>query len=168
MFFQINYNRSIYFLAIAATTTTPPANTLHPKAYIDEPDIAKIKIILNWMKQQKIDEILSGKEVIQNITVHLFSMQHNGYLRILHDVDMNLIKVYLSETSRILFEQFKQDHLSDGWICPMCTKHFGLSDSKWKCSKCLYVYHNSCAIGHAFDNVDNTIYLLCSSCAFLN
>lgn len=124
-------------------------------------------MILNWMKLQKIDEILSGKEVVQNITQHLSAMQHNGYLRILHDVDINLIKVFLSQTSCTLFEQFKQSHLNDGWICPACRKFFGQTDSKWKCSRCLYFFHNFCTIGHAFDIDDNTKYLLCGTCVFL-
>lgn len=120
------------------------------------------------MKQQKIDEILSGKEVVQNITLHLSAMLHNGYLRILHDVDMQLMQVFLSETSCTLFEQFKKDHLNDGWICPLCTHFFGASDSKWKCSRCLFFFHTFCTMGHAFDNDVGTKYLLCGSCAFLN
>lgn len=93
-------------------------------------------------------------------------MRYNGYLRILHDVDVNLFKVYLSDTSQRLFDAFKDAHLNDGWICPKCSKYLATGESKWKCSRCLFFYHNVCAMGQAIDNGDGTMYLLCLSCSF--
>jgi rubredoxin len=146
-------------------TTLNVNNKDDPKSYANEPDIEKIKMVLNWLRlSDKIEDIMSGKQQVQNITELLTDMHYNRYLRIVHDIDLNLIKVFLSETSWMLLQQFKTHHFNDGWICPSCKKYFQMLDSKWKCSRCLFFYHSLCAMGHAYAMNNNTTYLLCGIC----
>lgn len=71
-------------------------------------------------------------------------MSSNGYLRIF-EIDLDIIKKYMTETSLILFLDFKEKRQNDAWICPLCQDIATVMQQRWKCARCLFFIHTSCA-----------------------
>lgn len=118
---------------------------IYPKAFKDESDKIKISMILKWIFGfDSYENIISGKEKIKNIMVRLQKMGFNGYLR-LFEIDMSIIKDFMSESSWILFEDFKSKRQLDEWKCPHCSSLFSSDSMKWKCDRCLFWHHVKCA-----------------------
>lgn len=133
----------------------------HPKPFKYESDEMRISLILKWIFAfNSRQDILSGTEKITNITSHLNRMKYNGYLR-LFEIDMNIFKDRMTDTSWSLFQDFKSKHQGDAWKCPQCSLIFLENISKWKCERCLFFYHEKCAIKQ-----NEEINVLCDSCFF--
>lgn len=116
-----------------------------PKPFADEPVKIRIAMVLKWiLASDKHDNILSGEEKLTNITVRLGKMKFNGYLR-LFEIDMNIIKDYMTDSSWTLYKDFEKKHKKDAWKCPQCSLIFEKSASKWKCHRCLFYFHNKCS-----------------------
>lgn len=144
-----------------------PKQWSHPKRFEDESVEAKISMILKWIfGSDPHDGILSGVEKISNITTRLTKMKYNGYLR-LCEVDTNMLMNSMTETSRILFNDFKTKHKDDEWKCPLCNFIFthNQMEVKWKCERCIFFYHEKCAKKREIKG--KVEYSLCDSCFFL-
>lgn len=146
-----------------------------PKAYEDESKIQKVKLLLKWISSTvQVDEVISGNQKIHNINEHLENMAHNGFLRLFENENEIIVKDYLSSTSWIALGRFKRAHMSDRWICPVCSKCFvedgnqGNIQNNWKCSRCLFFYHDVCARPKTINTKTqcgfDTQYDLCFSC----
>lgn len=130
-----------------------------------ESDEVKISIVLKWiMQQEPCADILSGKEVIKNIVAYLDKMNYNGYLR-LFDIDLNLLKTYMTSISWSLLQDYASKHKNDLWVCPHCKLIFKGNDVKWRCERCLFWYHENCAQPKKLTGQDGS-YILCFTCLF--
>lgn len=140
---------------------------VHPKAFNDETDEMKISIILKWIfGLESYENVINGKEQIKNITVRLNKMKFNGYLR-LFEIDMNILKGFMSECSWKLFEDFKSKHELDSWKCAQCTSLFKSGSMKWKCDRCRFCYHEKCTQAKKIQRKElQSEYSLCNSCFF--
>lgn len=141
-----------------------------PKTYMDESDASRVEIILKWiLNGESIVNIISGTHKITNITSRLDSMKYNGYLRLL-EIDLSIIRSYMTENSWILLEDFKQKHLQDKWICPQCHSILEQGTRKWQCGKCLFWHHEKCSkpkeIKRSVKDPDSTS-LFCLACFFV-
>lgn len=153
---------------IDAVSKTKP--WVHPKPFRVESEDIKITMILKWILgsgSTAYDGILNEKSKISNITVLLEKMKFNGYLR-LFEVDMNILKKYMTESSWILFEDFKTKREKDTWKCPQCTTLFVQNTLKWNCDRCLFSYHEKCTKERKIKCKKNfgEDYSLCDSCFF--
>lgn len=130
-----------------------------PLAFEEESGANKLKLILSWLlPKNERQQVMTGK-LIQNIVKFLNAMKFNGYLR-LFDENFELLKQRMTDTSWKLFLNFKEKRKNDEWICPTCAKFYNDKTSGWKCSRCLFYYHNNCAIPNGTNNN------LCFSCFF--
>lgn len=135
------------------------------KSFAAESNNSKVSLVLKWIMQgDPYAEILSGKEVIKNITIHLDKMNYNGYLR-LFDIDLHVLKNYMTEASWILLQDYASKHKNDAWVCPLCKLIFKLNEYKWRCARCLFWYHGECSKPKKLCE-ENTGYILCLSCLF--
>lgn len=141
---------------------------MHPKPFKNESDQMKIPMILKWIfGLDPYENIISGKEKIKNITVQLSKMGFNGYLR-LFEIDMNILKDFISESSWTLFEDFKSKRRLDAWKCPQCSSLFSKNSLKWKCERCLFWHHEKCAKARNIKQKEEPTsqVSLCDSCFF--
>lgn len=135
------------------------------KPYQQESDDGKIMLLLKWiMQDEPYEQILSGQQVIKNITIQLNKMNYNGYLR-LFDIELNILKNYMSDTSWNSLQDFASKRRSDSWVCPHCKHLFVSNEVKWRCERCLFWYHRMCAQPKELHG-ENTIFILCFSCLF--
>lgn len=136
----------------------------HPKRFKDESNDAKISMIIKWILTSGSHEgILSGAEKITNIPTRLKAMKFNGYLR-LWEVDTNILKNFMSESSWTLLTDFKTKHKDDAWKCPHCNSFFAHDQVKWRCERCIFFYHEKCAKERKIKGIEG--YSLCDSCFF--
>lgn len=136
-----------------------------PKPFALEADESKVELVLKWINTGDCEDILSGNKKVQNMRMLLEGMAFNGYLRILKDVEPNLIKNYLSSTSWSSFERFRKEHEDDKVICPYCKNCFDQNKTFWKCCRCLFYFHTTCAAPKRLRTKDD-IYEMCVKCAF--
>lgn len=138
----------------------------HPKSFKNESEVMQVSLICKWIfGSDKTQDILSGKEKMRNITMQLTKMRFNGYLR-LFELDMNIVKDFMTESSWTLFEDFKTKHHEDAWKCPICSMQFVQDSLKWKCGRCLFWYHEKCTKARETRQQDFENASLCSSCFF--
>lgn len=111
--------------------------------------------------------ILSKNEKITNIGMRLENMKFNGYLR-LFETNTTVLMECMTESSRILFNDFKIKRHGDEWKCPQCTFMFEPNALKWKCDRCLFFYHHKCALQRKVNRKEKLKgeYSLCPSCFF--
>lgn len=142
-------------------------NYSHPKPFWAESVEIQISMILGWIfRSESYQAVLDREDKIKNITSYLRSMRFNGYLR-LFEVDMHIIKDRMTEPSWILFQDFKGKHEKDVCKCPLCTYDFVNDSVKWKCSRCLFYFHEKCSKGRKVSqDVNNEGYILCDTCFF--
>lgn len=89
-----------------------------PKPFESESTADKVSLILKWIFGSKSHEKIVSGEKIANITTLLERLQFNSYLR-LFEIDMNIMKVHMTENSWILFTDFKKKRENDKWKCPV-------------------------------------------------
>jgi hypothetical protein len=105
-------------------------------------------------------------------------MKFNGYLRFL-EINMDIVKNLMTETSLTMYEDFMEKHSKDSWICPTCTSPCNPNHQRWKCLRCLFWFHNKCAnpktlkrnfaqAASQFSDTEKASenYVLCFSCFF--
>lgn len=135
----------------------------HPKPFAKESRSKQLEIVLKWfLDADSVKNVLNGTMTIQNITEHLEKMKFNGYTR-LFDIDLSILKEYLTERSFTLLNAFKIRRKADSCICPQCTFHIEVYDTKWNCERCLFWWHGSCSQFKEVTNSDNN-YKLCYGC----
>lgn len=128
----------------------------------------KTSLILKWIfGSESFENVISGEEKIKNITARLDKMSSNGYLR-LFEIDVNILKGLLSDSSWILFEDFKTKRQLDAWKCPQCASFFIVSSLKWKCERCLFWYLEKCTKARKIMQKEEpeSDVSLCNSCFF--
>lgn len=127
-----------------ANDTTATCIILAPtKTFTDEPIDVKTKLVLQWIMSDKLYQA-KAEEKIQNICILLNKMKYNGYLR-LFEIDMSIVKKYMTDTSWTLFKDFEEKRKNDEWICPHCELMCKKDQVRWKCLRCLYWYHFDCS-----------------------
>lgn len=139
-----------------------------PKPFEDEPVEMQVSMILKWIfAGDKYEKIMTGSEKLTNITTRLEKMKYNGYLR-LFEIDMNIVKEYMTDSSWILYQDFKKKRERDAWKCPLCTLILEQNASNWKCHRCLFHFHEKCSKpmktklnGNSGESIS-----LCSTCLF--
>lgn len=134
-----------------------------PKSFSNESENAKISIILDWLMP---NEKFTEETKIQNITFLLNKMDFNGYLRIF-EVEFEIIRNHLTDTSWNLLQDFKQKRQNDAWVCPSCMQFVGVMQQRWKCARCLYFYHTHCVQPNYIKGTNEIFDNFCSKC-FLN
>lgn len=146
-------------------TITQSTKWAHPKSFGKETIENQISLIVKWIygADKASEGVLNGANKIVNITMHLEKMNYNRYLR-LFEVDMEVVRKYMSVSSWTLFEDFKKKHLQDIWICPHCST-FLEQTIKWKCERCLFWYHEKCTKAQKIANSNENI-TLCNACLF--
>lgn len=112
------------------------------KSFAEETTASKIDITFKWIFPNG-HECKDGKKM-QNICMHLTSMTANGYLR-LFEIDMTVMKDYMTETSWTLFRNFQEKHMHDPWICSHCNANCNDNENRWKCLRCLLWFHAACS-----------------------
>lgn len=93
-------------------------------------------------------------------------MKFNGYLR-LFEIDMNILMDRMANSSKLLFEDFKNKRKSDAWKCPQCLSLLAEDSKKWKCDRCLFWHHEKCAKAKQVKRPAKPDALLCTSCFFV-
>lgn len=133
-----------------------------PKPFESESTSNKISLILKWIFGPKSHEKYVSGEKIANITTILQRLKFNSYLRLL-EIDMNIMKEHMTESSWTLFEDFKEKRKDDKWKCPQCFSLFTENAEKYKCGRCLLWFHTKCSQPRTSqkDGVS-----LCTSCFF--
>lgn len=162
---NISHNSSI---ETRAPDTLVSKACLPPKPFTDETEEAKLSMILKWIFGiDSYEGILIRNEKITNITTRLDNMKFNGYLR-LFEIETNTLKSHMTQSSTVLFEDFKKKHEKDAWKCPQCSKILQPNHLKWKCARCLHWYHEKCIKERKIKRQENTSeeYALCNSCLF--
>lgn len=139
------------------------------KTFTDEPIDARAKLILKWLLPDDLYKKVKDGEKLQNICVHLENMKYNGYLR-LFEVDMSIVKDYMTPTSWSLFQDFQNKREKDTWICPHCSVACGKDTVRWKCMRCLFWFHPACTQPKIIKTNTETnceiTYDLCFCCLF--
>lgn len=126
----------------------------------------KISIILKWIFGSiSCENYLSGSDKIKNIIMHLERMKFNGYLR-LFEIDLFILKSYMTENSWIMYNDFKEKHREDAWKCPQCSNLFSKNAQKYQCVKCLFWYHEKCSPPRNFSKQSSTNVSMCTCCFF--
>lgn len=135
-----------------------------PFAFLSE--YLKSKQLLTWLLgQTPSEEILNGTRKISNATSLLQGSKHNSHLRLFEGENSNLIESHLTETSKLLFKEFKEKHITDYWICPTCDKDVSKGHRKWRCDACLQYFHKKCKIAKQ-NSYNDSIFYYCSDCFF--
>lgn len=140
-----------------------------PKSYREEPTQKKAELLLKWISNNgSLDGILNGTTKITNITTKLKDMKYNGYLR-LFDIDLTIIKTFMSENSWILLQDFKLKHKQDKWMCPQCHLFLEQDSSTWQCDRCLFWHHEKCSSPKEIRRQENLglPFRLCLACFFV-
>lgn len=138
------------------------------KPFAEETQSMKTKMILTWiLNEEPSEDILNGKKKVQNVTTYLNKMKNNSYLRLFEDVDLTMIKDFMTSTSWILLQDFREKHINDKWICPKCNSFLRTNQKFWQCERCLFWYHEKCLTGHIVKARGNSSeMLLCGVCFF--
>lgn len=139
-----------------------------PKTFSAETQSNKAKLILEWILNDELSEdILNGNQKVQNIMFYLDKMKNHDYLRLFEDVDLGLIKRFLTTSSWILLQDFKKKHINDKWTCQKCNSFLKQNQKIWQCEKCLFWFHGKCMASQTIkdkNSVDET--LMCFQCFF--
>lgn len=136
-----------------------------PKPFRDEPILKRAELMLKWiLGDENFENILNGTKKITNITVLLNNMKYNGYLR-LFGLDLDIMKIYITESSFILLQDFKLKHKEDKWICPQC-QSFLEKQCRWQCDRCLFWHHEKCSQPKDMRSPCSN-YRLCLACFFI-
>lgn len=156
---------------INSTSSPAPAviskKWTHPIPFAEESPEVKMSMILKWVCGSGSNgDILSGNKKLTNITALLNSMKFNGYLR-LFEIDMNPVMDLMTDSSKILYEDFKNSHKEDAWKCPICSAFFVQNCTKWKCCRCLFRYHERCTKERTVTREAGPGFSLCDSCFFM-
>lgn len=136
-----------------------------PKTFIEEDENTQRKLILEWLLNSPVDEYLHKHKTIDNITLLLENMKANGYLRIIQNIDLEIIKEYCSETSWEMIETFRENRTGDELKCSQCSDNFE-NINFWKCMRCFHVYHSKCCASKIITRKENEQYSLCTGCFF--
>lgn len=124
-------------------TTTQKWN--QPRPFAAETTENRIAMILKWMcGSNPFENILKGAEKMKNVVFFLEKMKFNGYLR-LFQIDMNIVKNCMSDSSWTLYLDFKKRRENDTWKCQQCSSLLLPNVSKWQCAGCLFWIHQECA-----------------------
>lgn len=126
-----------------------------------ETEGAQIALIFRWILQS--DNQQEQTDEIKNITLHLKNMPLNGYLRIF-ELDFDIVKKCMSDTSWILFLDFKEKRQNDSWICPHCKKFATVMEQRWKCDRCLFFFHTNCTKPQYTNFTASTFENFCFDC----
>ena len=122
------------------------------------------KILLLWITGV---EPQKGTKILADVKCYLDAMKFREYMRLFDadEVDLSVLKSWLTAAAFKDLLQFKKDHFYESWICPKC--HLELSKAQVKqkgieiCYKCLFWFHKKC-MGAPVVNYD---YTFCSACA---
>lgn len=141
------------------------ASCTPPNSFEKECVENKIHIILRWIfGLDSYENVLKGKEKITNFSIRLDNMQCGRYLRFF-EIDMSIMKDYLTENSWRLFNDFKLKRQADAWKCRFCAVIFNEKKMYWKCARCLLQFHQKCSKARSV-KVKGDEYSLCDTCLF--
>lgn len=129
-------------------------------------------LILKWITGKTLsNDILNGSDKLRNISIYLDLLKTQGrrtYLR-LKDVNIDLIKEYLSVCSWDLLLDFLKKIIDELNVCHVCKVELqNINDEIFKCSRCLLYYHEKCENGRKLDNLGlSSQYFICKNCFFI-
>lgn len=160
-----NLTDCFHFLYTGNEKETSAQKWHQPKPFADETTENKLAIILKWMcVSNSIENVLKGAEKIKNVVFLLEKMKFNGYLR-LFQIDMDIARNCMSDSSWTLYLDFKKRRENDTWKCPQCSSLLLPNVSKWQCAGCLFWIHQECAKAKT-NKYRGEEFSICPACLF--
>lgn len=136
---------------------------MQPTIFRDETPKNQAQLVLTWIFGDANAARYLGGETINRIPTHLSKMKCNGYLRILNNVNLLILKEYCSQTSWELLQSYKEEHGDDELFCFHCEKVITQGEGLWTCDRCFKVFHTVCHDPKMFNNNTN---VACFGCYF--
>lgn len=116
------------------------------------------------------NDILDESKKLRNISFYLDQLKKQGsrsYLRLM-DINVEVIKQYLSECSWNLLEDFLRKNKHELNVCHVCKFELLNNNGIFKCSRCLLYYHDECEDRQTLNDSDlSGQYLICKNCYFM-
>lgn len=105
----------------------------------------KVKTILTWIMNDIPNEsVMNHTRKIDTIQFHLNNIPNNAYMRLFEEVDVNILKEYLSEKAWCELQNFKAEHQNDMWHCHICFAVLSKRKLLIMCDKCMLWFHQTC------------------------
>lgn len=120
-----------------------------PLPFDEETLEARAQIALKWMLNvNTLDrDILNGNKKISDMA-HILKKEHpNRYLRVLQNVDLEILREYITETSFDFINDLKETTKNNSFICPTCNFVINQTNEvdEFQCDKCFLFYHRKCS-----------------------